>query len=165
MQNYIVIGGHSIEELEMNLVMAKKAIAMGVPCGIGGSSIEDVEQGMNLMRSMMGDNAPISNPNYVPPHNCGCSCDYCNCTVCGSCEDEEEDEYCPECGEPWDGCCCDYCGYVFECEDECDCAECEDEEDELPPMLQAMVDMAKAMGVPDKIIEDALRYARENDVD
>lgn len=155
MQNYIVIGGHSIEELEMNLAMAKKAIAMGVPCGIGGSSIEDVEQGMNLMRSMMGDNAPISNPNYVPPHNCGCSCDYCNCTVCGSCEDEEEDEYCPECGNVLDADgYCDNCGYPD--------SECEDEDEELPPALQSMVDMARAMGVPNEIIQSALRYAEEN---
>ena len=143
MQNYIVIGGHSIEELEMNLAMAKKAIAMGVPCAVGGSSIEDVEQGMALMQSMMGDNTPIDNPNYigVPPI-----------------EDEEEDEYCPDCGNSLDeDGYCDNCDYP-------DC-ECEDEEDELPLMLQTMVDMAKAMGVSDEIIEDALRYTLENDID
>jgi len=138
----IIICGKTIAEVERNLEMAKLAIASGMPCGIGGETIEDVEQAMATMRSMMGGNAPIDNPNYVgvPPI-----------------EDEEEDEYCPDCGNTLDeDGYCDNCGYPD--------SDCEDEDEELPPALQSMVDMARAMGVPDEIIQYALRYAEENDI-
>ncbi len=87
----IIICGKTIAEVERDLEMAKQAIASGMPYGIGGENIEDVEQAMGML-SAMADNAPISNPNYVPPHSCGCSCDYCDCNVCGGCEDEDDCE-------------------------------------------------------------------------
>jgi hypothetical protein len=92
----IIICGKTIAEVERDLEMAKQAIASGMPYGIGGETIEDVEQAMDMLSSV-ADNAPISNPNYVPPHSCGCSCDYCDCNVCGGCEDEEDDP-CEDCG-------------------------------------------------------------------
>ena len=140
----IIICGKTIAEVERDLEMAKLAVASGMPCGIGGATIEDVEQAMATMRSMMGGNAPIDNPNYVgvPPI-----------------EDEDEDTYCPECGNALDeDGYCDNCGYPdSECEDE-------EEDEELPPALQSMVDMARAMGVPSEIIQSALRYAEENGI-
>lgn len=86
----IIICGKTIAEVERDLEMAKQAIASGMPYGIGGENIEDVEQAMDMLHSAVGGAvAPISNPNYVPPHSCGCSCDYCDC---GGCEDEEDCE-------------------------------------------------------------------------
>lgn len=95
----IIICGKTIAEVERDLEMAKQAIASGMLCVIGGETIEDVEQAMDML-SAMADNAPISNPNYVPPHTCGCSCDYCDC---GSCEDEEDDP-CEDCEGECEGC-------------------------------------------------------------
>lgn len=89
----IIICGKTIAEVERDLEMAKQAIASGMPYGVGGATIEDAEKGLEMMRSVTGGAvAPISNPNYTPPKNCGCSCDYCTCNVCGGCEDEDEDE-------------------------------------------------------------------------
>ena len=105
----IIICGKTIAEVERDLEMAKMAVASGMPCGIGGATIEDVEQAMATMRSMMGGNAPIDNPNYVgvPPI-----------------EDEDEDTYCPECGNSLDeDGYCDNCGYPD--------SECEDEDEEM----------------------------------
>ena len=98
----IIICGKTIAEVERDLEMAKQAIASGMPYGIGGETIEDVEQAMDML-SAVADNAPISNPNYVPPHSCGCSCDYCDCNVCGGCEDEEDDP-CEDCEGECEGC-------------------------------------------------------------
>ena len=97
----IIICGKTIAEVERDLEMAKQAIASGMPYGIGGENIEDVEQALGML-SAVADNAPISNPNYVPPHTCGCSCDYCDCNVCGSCEDE--DDPCEDCEGECEGC-------------------------------------------------------------
>lgn len=136
----IIICGKTIAEVERNLEMAKLAIASGMPCGVGGATIEDVEQAMATMRSMMGGNAPIDNPNYmgVPPI-----------------EDEDEEIYCPECGNSLDeDGYCDNCGYPD--------SDCEDEDEELPTPLQFMSDMARAMGLSDENIKYALQYVKEN---
>jgi hypothetical protein len=98
----IIICGKTIAEVERDLEMAKQAIASGMPYGIGGETIKDVEQAMDML-SAVADNAPISNPNYEPPHSCGCSCDYCDCNVCGGCEDEEDDP-CEDCEGEYEGC-------------------------------------------------------------
>ena len=102
----IIICGKTIAEVERDLEMAKQAIASGMPYGIGGENIADVEKAMEMLHSAVGGAvAPISNPNYEPPHSCGCSCDYCDCNVCGGCEDEEEEEYpCEDCEGECEGC-------------------------------------------------------------
>lgn len=112
----IIICGKTIAEVERDLEMAKQAIASGMPYGIGGETIEDVEQALGMLHSAVGGAvAPISNPNYIAPT-------------------EDEGKYCPNCGEVWDGCYCDCCDYDPYLEDECcdcecghSCCKCEDE--------------------------------------
>lgn len=85
----IVICGNSIAEVERDLELAKRAMASGMPCGVGGATIGDAEKGLEMMRSMCGvDTAPISNPNYVAPKSCGC-----NCGCCDYEDEEKEDEW------------------------------------------------------------------------
>lgn len=48
-----VICGNSIEELERDLETMKMAVAFGKTCGIGGSSIEEVELGMEMVRGFV----------------------------------------------------------------------------------------------------------------
>lgn len=96
----IIICGKTIAEVERDLEMAKQAIASGMPYGIGGETVEDVERAMDML-SAITDNS-------TPPKSCGCCCDDDGiCYGCGVCEDE--DEPCED------------------CEDE-DCDECEDED-------------------------------------
>lgn len=109
----IIIWGKTIAEVKRGLEMAKPAIESGMPYGIGGENIEDVEQAMGML-SAMADNAPISNPNHIAPA-----------------EVEDEDEiYCPYCGEPYTSVYCENCSCAKnECEDEEDdpCEDCEGE--------------------------------------
>jgi hypothetical protein len=91
----IIICGKTIAEVERDLEMAKQAIASGMPYGIGGETVEDVEQAMDML-SAITDNSAL-------PKSCGCSCDHCDgccdddgiCYGCGVCEDE--DEPCEDC--------------------------------------------------------------------
>lgn len=48
-----VICGNSIEELERDLEAMKMVVASGKTCGIGGSSIEEVEQAMEMMEGFL----------------------------------------------------------------------------------------------------------------
>lgn len=48
-----VICGNSIEELERDLEAMKMVVASGKTCGIGGSSIEEVEQAMEMMEDFL----------------------------------------------------------------------------------------------------------------
>lgn len=48
-----VICGNSIEELERDLEAMKMVVASGKICGIGGSSIEEVEQAMEMMEDFL----------------------------------------------------------------------------------------------------------------
>jgi PHP family Zn ribbon phosphoesterase len=145
----IIICGATIAEVERDLEMAKQAIASGMPYGVGGATIEDAEKGLEMMRAVCGEqNAPISNPNYEPP--CGLmSCDDCNYDHC-PCEDEEDDT-CPECGATydwgWDGHCCEVCDY----------SEC-DKEDE-PPIVTALADMLRSLGVDEATIGKLMQSA------
>ena len=145
----IIICGNSIAEVEHDLELAKQAIASGMPYGVGGATIEDAEKGLEMLSAIAG-NAPIDNPNYVPPHSCGCSCDYCTCNVCGGCEDEDEDVGdCPKCGatydEDWDGEICDLCGYHREDEDEI-----------VPAAITALGEMLRYLGADEDTIDDLL---------
>lgn len=142
----IIICGKTIAEVERDLEMAKQAIASGMPYGVGGATIEDAEKGLEMMRSMMGDAvAPISNPNYTAPKCCGCCNDYCD----GYCEDDEDEDVCPECGatydEGWDGEVCDSCGYG-----------CEDEDEIVPPAVAALVEMLRYLGADEDTINKLL---------
>ena len=137
----IIICGKTIAEVERDLEMAKRAIASGMPYGIGGENLSDVEQAMAMLKG--GVVAPITNPNYVAPA-----------------EVEDEDEiYCPYCGEPYDGEYCENCGYDpnEDYEDECEgceycdgecghscCRECE--EDGIT--AEDVDEFAKDMGLP-----------------
>lgn len=130
----IIICGKTIAEVERDLEMAKRAIASGMPYGVGGATIEDAEKGVEMMRSMMGDAvAPISNPNYIAPADL---------------EDEDED-ICPECGatydEGWNGEICDNCGYG-----------CEDENEIVPPAIAALVEMLRYLGADEDTINKLL---------
>ena len=123
----IIICGKTIAEVEKNLEMAKMAVATGMPYGIGGATIEDVEQAMAMLHKVIGGEVAITNPNYigVPPI-------------------EDKDEiFCPICDEPYD-CECDCC-----CSD-----DCEDEEDEVNPG-SAFIEWLERMGAPLDIISVA----------
>jgi TATA-box binding protein (TBP) (component of TFIID and TFIIIB) len=48
-----VICGNSIEELERDLEAMKMVVASGKICGIGGGSIEEVEQAMEMMEDFL----------------------------------------------------------------------------------------------------------------
>lgn len=107
----IIICGKTIAEVERDLEMAKQAIASGMPYGVGGETLADMAQAMRGLKQMVGGAvAPITNPNYVAPA-----------------EVEDEDEiYCPYCGEPYDGEYCENCGYDPNEDYEDDCKDCED---------------------------------------
>lgn len=74
MNGKIVIAGNSIAELERELATVKALVAMGKTYGVGGNSISEVEEGLEMVGG-------------TPP--CCCNCGYC--------EEEdlydEEDEY------------------------------------------------------------------------
>lgn len=138
----IIICGKTIAEVERDLEMAKMAIASGAPMGIGGATIGDAEQAMEMLRNMMGGEvASITNPNYigVPPI-------------------EDEEIYCPNCDEPYDGEYCENCGYDPDNEDECcdcdecdcecghSCCKCEDEDDGVT--AEDVDEFAKDLGLP-----------------
>ena len=77
MMNYgkMVIVGNSIEELEQDLEMLKITLKSGKMCAVGGSSVAEVENGLAMMKQMMG----------ATPSPCNCSCG------CGCCSEEEEE--------------------------------------------------------------------------
>jgi hypothetical protein len=144
----IIICGATIAEVERDLEMAKQAIASGMPYGVGGATIEDAEKGLEMMQAMMGGAvAPISNPNYDPCDGCPHWKPNNECEVGYDCEDEDED-ICPECGatydEGWNGEVCDNCGYG-----------CEDK----PPIVTALADMLRSLGVDEATIGKLMQSA------
>ena len=124
----IIICGKTIAEVERDLEMAKQAIASGMPYGVGGATIKDVEQAMRGLLSTVGEsNPPISNPNYTAP--CGRCCD-CDC-------DPAYDDECENC--------------------EYGCAEDEEDEDEIvPPAVAALVEMLRCLGADEDTINKLL---------
>ena len=140
----IIICGNSIAEVERDLEMAKKAIASGMPYGVGGATMADVEKAMAGLRSAMGEHSPIE-------HKCACEHTDCACAGgtcygCGCC-DEEEVEYCPicDCELDVDGY-CDNCGYPDE-EEEDECEE-EDEEPTASELAEEIDRTAEKYGLP-----------------
>lgn len=79
--NNIVLCGNSIEDLENGLVALKSALATGAVMGIGGSSIEEVEAGLDGLRQMVGEPA--------------CPYQY-DCATCDECECDDDEDY-----DPW----------------------------------------------------------------
>lgn len=145
----IIICGRTIAEVERDLEMAKAAIATGAPIGVGGATMADVEQAMRGLYTAMGEhNAPINNPNYDPCNGCPHWKPNNECEVGYDCEDEEEDT-CPECGatydEGWNGETCDLCEYG-----------CEDDE---PPIVTALADMLRSLGVDEATIGKLMQSA------
>ena len=128
----IIICGKTIAEVERDLEMAKAAIATGAPMGVGGATIEDVEQALHGLRSAMGESiSPISNPNYDPRWSC------------------------PECGAEYpvyDGECCEDCGYGYEDEEE----EDEEEDEIVPPAVAALMEMLRYLGADKDTINKLL---------
>lgn len=91
----IIICGNSIEEIEQNLHMAKMAVASGMPCGVGGATMADVEKALRMMEHM-GLPTAISNPNYIP------DAPEC-CPDCGSVVDYDPDtDTCDDCGRGYE---------------------------------------------------------------
>ncbi len=95
----IIICGKNIREIEQNLEMVKMAMASGMPCGVGGGTMADVEKALRMMEHM-GLPTAISNPNYTPaPWTCpdcgdmsGYDAETDSCSNCGrGYEDEEVD--------------------------------------------------------------------------
>lgn len=58
----LVIGGNSIKELEMNLEAIKKALATGAPMCVGGVNMTDVNIGMEMMKTFLGNMMPAVCP-------------------------------------------------------------------------------------------------------
>ena len=113
----IVICGNSIAELEKELEMVKLAISTGATMGCGGSTIGGVEQALAALTSAVGGVPPIADEcNCV---SCGGNCD--GCWGYDAVEDEYDDEeidYCPNCGDILDeNGYCESCGYCWD-EDE-----------------------------------------------
>jgi hypothetical protein len=91
----IIICGNSIEEIEQNLYMAKMAVASGMPCGVGGATMADVEKALRMMEHM-GLPTAITNPNYIP------NIPEC-CPDCGSVVDYDPDtDTCDDCGRGYE---------------------------------------------------------------
>ena len=51
----MVICGNSVRELEEGLDALKQTLRAGATCGVGGSSLTEVEKGMTLMKKMMNE--------------------------------------------------------------------------------------------------------------
>jgi hypothetical protein len=133
----LVICGNSVAELEKELEMLKLAISTGATMGCGGSTIGGVEQALKALTSAVGGTSPIVEDKC----NCDCCCCDCNC----DCEDEyddEEIEYCPNCGDilDEDGY-CESCGYYWE-----DAEEDDDDEPTPSELLGALMDCLNERG-------------------
>jgi hypothetical protein len=91
----IIICGKNIREIEQNLEMVKMAMASGMPCGVGGATMADVEKALRMMEHM-GLPTAISNPNYIP------DAPEC-CPDCGSVVDYDPDtDTCDDCGRGYE---------------------------------------------------------------
>jgi hypothetical protein len=132
----LVICGNSVAELEQELKMLKMAVSTGAMMGCGGSTIGGVEQALKALTSAVGGTSPIVEDKC----NCDCCCCGCNC----DCEDEyddEEIEYCPNCGDILDeNGYCENCGYYWED------AEGDDDEPSPSALLTELSEMLEDRG-------------------
>lgn len=79
-----VVCGNSVEDVQNGVEAMKLAIASSASCGVGGSTMAEVEKNLEAMKQMVGGNAPTPKDCLHP--SCDCPCPYCEC------EDEDEDE-------------------------------------------------------------------------
>ena len=112
----IIVCGNSVEEIKQNLHMVEMAVASGMPCGVGGATMTDVEKALRMM-GHMGLPCSICNPNYVPDV---LDWDEPECPECGALMD---DGYDPDTDT------CECCGYGIE----------DEEEPALPLDIQRMI--------------------------
>ena len=144
----LVICGNSVAELEKELEMLKMAVSTGAMMGCGGSTIGGLEQALNALTSAVGGTSPIVEDK--------CKCDYCcggNCDGCCSDDeyDDEEIEYCPNCGDILDeNGYCENCGYYWE--------DAEEDDDEPSPsaLLTELSEMLEDRGEMNPIIGSLL---------
>lgn len=154
----LVICGNSVAELEQELEMLKLAISTGATMGCGGATINAVEKSLSALMSAVGDISPIANhAEEIEECNCvscGGNCDCC----CGydAVEDEyddEEIEYCPNCGDMLDeNGYCENCGYYWEDDDEpspsallTKLSEMLKDRGELNPILDSLLELLGGM--------------------
>ena len=146
----LVICGNSVAELEQELKMLKMAVSTGAMMGCGGSTIGSVEQALKALTSAVG--GVLSAEDECNCVSCGGNCDCC----CGydAVEDEyddEEIEYCPNCGDilDEDGY-CENCGYYWE--------DAEEDDDEPSPsaLLTELSEMLEDRGELTPIIDGLL---------
>ena len=142
----LVICGNSVAELEKELEMLKMTVSTGAMMGCGGSTIGGVEQALNALTSAVDGISPIVE------EKCNCNC--CGCCCGCDCEDEyddEEIEYCPNCGDilDEDGY-CENCGYYWE--------DAEEDDDEPSPsaLLTELSEMLEDRGEMNPIIGSLL---------
>ena len=64
MKNYgmMMVCGNSIEELEQSVAAMKMAMATGATMGCGGSSLAEIEMGMEMLRDTVPTPLPLLNP-------------------------------------------------------------------------------------------------------
>ena len=95
MMKYVVCG-NSVEDVANGVEAMKRAIASGATCGVGGSSVAEVEQALGEMvgySEMLANVAEVRERldaiHYDCLHpSCDCPCPYCDC----ECEDEDDYE-------------------------------------------------------------------------
>ena len=78
MMKYVVCGT-SVEDVEAGVKAMKMAIANGATCGVGGSTMAEVEKGLDAMKQMVEGNTPTEDV-----------CSHCPCPYCDY-KDEDED--------------------------------------------------------------------------
>lgn len=78
MMKYVVCGT-SVEDVEAGVKAMKTAIANGATCGVGGSTMAEVEKGLDAMKQMVEGNTLAMD-----------DCPHCPCPYCDY-EDEDED--------------------------------------------------------------------------
>ena len=85
-KNVMVVCGNSIEDLENGVQAMKQALAAGAVCGVGGTSLEEVEAGLRMAKA-------LTRATPSRPHKCNCDCGgVCDECDCDDLWDEEEGE-------------------------------------------------------------------------
>ena len=86
MMKYVVCGS-SVEDVQNGVEAMKMAIANGATCGVGGSTMAEVEQALTEMRKMLSPSA-LGERMALKMMEMDCPCSGCECY-----EDEDEIDY------------------------------------------------------------------------